>query len=653
MTLFRCAVTGFSLVSAVLPALAAAQDPRPVGSTAQGTVALPPGLDLPVPPPAVARRVAGLIERIRLATNPAEREEYIADLVDTGPAALRPVFAEMERRSPATWGVMAYALGAIGDPRAIPVLRRELAHATGIVYMEILHSLTLAGDPEALPLALRSSNATTSFAPEATAIDFIAGVTGPSAVPLLVREIPRRAQEARIAALGALGTLCDPAAVPFLLEWSRQPGPADRRHALMALARIGDVRAGPRFVEALSDPDPAVREAAAEGAGYLREAAAVPALVQALATPAASRGALRGRAIWSLGLIGGPDAAAALARTLADAGEPERALILRSLGNTGEESAVVPLGREALAPNAFLATTAVRALAGIPGDASRERLLAACSDAPAHEAGLEAARELVMRRDPRAMPCVLQQLRLEIDRRHGLDPVAEDLLTHLPLAAPSSMASSLEAAAEEIRAPALQHRIIEGAQLIRLVEEQGRTIEPWIRVLENGTPGELELAILRLGELGDARAVEPLKNLFGRIEPERAWRIPEALGRIGSERVVSFLVQLLTDDTYRVPSLRRAREEAARAIARFSKSPYAADALRRAFEAERGRLFVPLLAYARVRGAEGIPELLRLKALLLRRRGSDQVLRHEKINWAIRLLRAGREIPLDEIRDVS
>lgn len=639
------------LLAAAWPGLAAASKAPP----AEAPAASP----LPSPTPAVVKRVTGIIDRVRQSQNQAEIVEYVGDIVDTGPAALPLVLGELDRHSPSTWMPMIHALGGLGDPRAIPALRRELAYQRGDAYLEILYSLALAGDSESLVLALRSTNASMSFSPEATALDFIAGAIGKPAVPVLLREVPRRAQESRVAGLGALGTVCDVDAVPFLLEWSRQQGAVDRRYAITALARIGDPRAGARIVEALSDADPQVRDAAAEAAGYLREPRAVAALAKIVTEGGPGPAPLRSRAAWSLGLIGGPGAVAALTEALGKTGvEAERALVVQALGNTGDAAAVAPLGKEALSASAYLAEAAVHALVAIPGEASRQKLLDVCSDSPYHDAALTAAHELVVRRDPRAMPCVLKQIKEDIDRRHGLDTQAEEILASLPLVAPLAVANALEAAAEGISAPALQHRLRDAAHLVMIVQDQASqpekagAIEPWLALLDNGTPSEVDLAIMRLAELADPRAVEPLRNQFGRIDPDRAWRIPRALGEIGSERATAFLVQLLTDDVYRVPSLARAREEAARALARYSKSPAAAEALKKSFLAERGRLFVTILAYARVRGAEAIPDLLQMKSVLLRRRASEQVLRHEKVNWAIRLLRSGREIPLDEIKDV-
>ena len=596
----------------------------------------------------MARRVGTIIERIRQGVSGPELTSLLSDIVDLGPVALPLVQAEMERRSLSTWSAMIYAMGAMGDPRVIPTLRRELSHQTGPIYMEILYALSLAGDPEAPSLALRSPNASAWFVSEGTAMDFIAGSRGPQLVPFLLKEIPRRGETARAAGLRALGTICDAQAVPFLLEWARQPGAIDRRNALMALARIGDPRGAAPLMEALSAKEPGVLEAAAEGIGYLREPRAVPALIRLARAKEPS--AVRSNALWSLGLIGGKEAAATLVEALASV--DERALVIQALGHAGESLAAEALAQEALGTTESNTTNAVQALASLPPAATADHLLAICTEAKTHEAGLGAARLLVTRRDPRAGACVVKRLQDEIRTRNGLDPVAEEILDELPLAATAATAASLESLAETVGAPALQYRVREAAKLIRMVQEKGANAKPWLETLDGGTPAEVDLAVMRLGEMGDPQAVEPLVRLIGRIEPERAWRIPVALGKLGGPRVTPALVSLLADDLYRVPSLTRAREEAARALAREGSSKHSADVLKEAYKADGGRLFVPLMAYARVRGAAAIPDLLELKSLLLRRRGAEQVLRHEKVNWAIRRLRLGLDIPLEEVRDV-
>ena len=651
---FAPALGALGAILASLLALLPAAPPVPAAPPAD-----PPPAEAPAPASAaakpdpaaqaLARRVGELIEKLRTTGGVGERLAVADQIVAVGPDAVPFLVTEVERGLPRTWPVMIYTLGAIGDPRAIPVLEQQLKGHEGVIYQEILYALALAGKEDALLRSLRSNRAI-QFEPGATALDFIAGALGTRAVPILVREIPRRAQESRVAALSALGTIGDAAAVEFLLQWSRQPNVFDRRFALVALARIGDPRARDRILEALSDPDPGVREAAAEGAGTLRDPHATPALAALLASTAPST--TRYQAIWALGLIGGQAATEALVGALQRSDGNDRLQLLQALGRTRHGAAVPALAREALTEDPLVAAQAAQGLILVPGAAATEKLLEICDRAPVPEAGLEAAREAVERRDPRAIPCALQRLRKDFDNPSGFGLGAESLLEQLLMSAPPSAAASLDALAESVQAPAIQHRLRSVASGIRLVHELGPDPAPWIELLETGTPAEVDLAIERLGEIGDPRAVEPLRRLFGRIEPERAHRIPQALGRIGSDRATPFLIALVGDDIYRVPSLLRARQEAARALSAYTRSEAAVAALRTAFIEERGLNFVPLMAYARLRGIEGVPEILAMKPLLLRRRGPLQVQRNEKAVWALRMVRNGKEIPLEEVADV-
>lgn len=607
--------------------------------------------DFGVPSPAISRRALGLIERIRQPASRRDRDDAIFELVRTGPEVLPIVINELERRQRGTWPVMVYVLGAIGDERVLPILREELKNQSSTPYLEILYAMSLAGDDDALLSAMRSTDATVLFEPGTTAVDYIAGAAGSEAVSLLIREIPRRSRDSRMAGLSALGTLGDASAVAFLLEWSKQPNPVDRRFALAALSRIGDPRAIPRVIEALSDPDPRVRASAAEGAGYLRAEQAVPILRSWI--KAEKRSLLKGEAVWSLGLIANDNAMKALAELYEDSKGIERRLVLQAVGKSPTPAAIrvfkAALGAE---DDPALEPIAVNGLTRLADDpAAATLLLEVCANGRDHDSGMIAARALLERKDPRATPCALSRLREEMDLRHGFGPLAEFMLTEIPLIGSESTAASLEALAEEVPAPALEHKLRAAARSVRMVRELGDDTQPWIELLGKGTPMDVDLAIRKLGDLGNPRAISPLKQLFGRIEPERAHAIPRALGEIGSERATPFLISLLTDTLYRVHSLSRARDEAAIALAKITREPHAADALLRAYELDGARNVIPLLAYAHMRGRAGIPELLEKKALLFRIRSREQASRHERLIWAIRMLRSGREVPISEIRD--
>ena len=632
----------------LLPALATGAEPTARPSTPAGAAASAQPT-FPEPSPALVRRAASLFDQLRRTISAQDHARIVREIAELGPPAIPIFVAELERHSKITWPVMIYALGATGDRRVIPILEKQLRYQKGRTYLDVLYALSLAGDRGALLRAMRSTHADTAFERNMTAIDFIAGAMGPPAVDMLLREIPRRSEKARHAALRALGTICDDRAVDFLLQWSRREGAGDRRFSLIALARIGAPKAIDRFIEGLTDPDPGVVEAAAEGLGYLRAEKAAASLADLLG--ANVPGGVRLKAIWSLGLIGGPTAERSLLEYWPRASDAERPLLVRALGRLATPGAAAPLSEVALGEG-LLSIDAARGLARISGPEATDALLACCSRARSLDAGLEAGRELSRRQDPRAIPCIVSRLREEIDIRHRLGPVAEQTLATLARSAPLGAADTLDTLAESVAAPALAHRLRATAHGIRLVNETEPEIEPWLALLQDGTPEEIELAVERLGDLGDPRAIEPLRRLFGRYEaaPEL---IPEALDRIDSDRATPFLISLITDDLYRVPFLSAARDVAARALARTRHAEHVSRALETAYREEDGDFFVPLLALARLEGKPAIPRLLELKTLLLRSRSSRQVLRHERINWAIRMLRAGREIPFEEIKDVD
>lgn len=630
-----------------------ASPPQPVAAGAAEAPAQPAVADFGTPSPTLAKAAKAAIERIRRPVSADDRQKAIDELVGLGREALPLVIEELQINHRRTWAVMIYALGASRDPRVLPILAEQLKTKAGLTYLEVLYAMSLAGDDEALLLALRSTSATTPIEESATAVDMIAGSRGRAAVPALIAEIPRRAANSRAAGLAALGTICDASAVPFLLEWSRAESAADRRYALAALARIGDPRAAPRLREALDDPDVYVRATAAEGLGYVRDPASIPRLAALLRTETGE--SVFVQATWALGLIGGE----AAARSLVAVYQAENTLpanrirILRAIERVQHPAAIPAIDAALADKDANLGHLAVLAAAAIePKEAARDVLLRACESAPTAEAALIAAQGLVEIRDPRATPCIVRRLRESIAEVQGIGPTAEEVLRALPLTASASVAESLERLASEQSAPAVAHRVRIAATGVRLVQEHGNDLEPWIAMLEKGTPSEVDLALLVLGDLRDPRATEPLMRAFGRIDFERAHEVPRALGLIGSDRATSFLVSLLVDDSYSFEALAEAREEAAIALARYARTEAVAEALLAGFESSEGTTIVPLLAYARVRGPAAIDEILRVKPLLLQRRGGDRVHKHERVNWALRMLRLGRPIEIDALRDV-
>jgi len=178
----------------------------------------------------------------------------------------------------------AWALGAIGDPQAVPPLS-VWAHAGEDAARDALQTL---GHPMLdLPQAVAQVAAQGTWGVLIRALtctqvrEVVVGLGAP-AVPALIQALGDSDWDVRRAAEGALGKLGDPQAVPALIQALGDSGWEVRRAAAEALGKLGDPQAVPALIQALGDSDRDVRREAAEALGKLGDPQAIPALIQAL-----------------------------------------------------------------------------------------------------------------------------------------------------------------------------------------------------------------------------------------------------------------------------------------------------------------------------------------------------------------------------------
>ena len=110
------------------------------------------------------------------------------------------------------------------------------------------------------------------------------GATGdPKALPFLHKCTRDPDPMVRGRTIAALGHLEDQSALPDLIAALMDPVPSVRRQAALALGRVGGPAAIPPLVRALKDPSPPVRENAIVALGYIRRASGLRAVAKMVA----------------------------------------------------------------------------------------------------------------------------------------------------------------------------------------------------------------------------------------------------------------------------------------------------------------------------------------------------------------------------------
>ena len=196
-------------------------------------------------------------------------------------------------------------LGELREPASIGPLVDALGDPSGPVRDAADSSLIGFGDTavEALLGALGD--------PSAVKRSHAAGILGrigsPRAVVGLVARMDDRNQDVRCYIAGSLAEL-GPAAVDALILALADERPDVRRLAALTLGRIRDERAITPLIGALADPDPEVLAAAASSLVAMGDAVVAP-VVQKLRSGGTAE---RFYTAELLGILGGPDARAAL-----------------------------------------------------------------------------------------------------------------------------------------------------------------------------------------------------------------------------------------------------------------------------------------------------------------------------------------------------
>jgi HEAT repeat protein len=238
-----------------------------------------------------------------------------------------------------------WALGNIGNPKAIPALIQALQDENKQVRLIAAEALGKIGDSRAVSALIPALQDEDRDVRQA-AVNALGKIGDPQVIPFLTRALQDEDTDVCQAAAEALGKIGDPQAIPALIQafesWkidlkkgsSKQTSSLEeillqikanwsvevRQAIVKALGEIGDPQAVPALIDALKDEDWRVREAAVEALRKIGPPA-LPALIEMLKD---KREWVRQATVQALGEIGDSRATSALIRALGDKDEGVR-----------------------------------------------------------------------------------------------------------------------------------------------------------------------------------------------------------------------------------------------------------------------------------------------------------------------------------------
>ncbi|WP_437309265.1 HEAT repeat domain-containing protein [Sorangium sp. So ce388] len=426
------------------------------------------------------------------------------------------------------------AKGHVSTTAAVPPLVRALDDPHHLVRRAAfagLKALFPAGAREPLALGLASASADVARA----ALDEIAA-RGDDARPEIVRALSSPLPDVRRYAFELLERLCPKGSLDPLLAALGSEHADLRLGVLERLASSSDARIVPALCRAMESDHDDLRLRAAELLARRRDDRAVDVLAAFLRDGAAATSA---RAREALVALASGAAVRALAARMEEADAPaDRAALARALGSTRNPEATGPLAARFDDDAAEVRGAAFKACLEIV-DRGRERekrdtaralgFLAAAARAKDPALRLAAARELDLG-DDAAQNDLLAALFSDRDLPTRVAAVTSYATRVKDKGAPSGpLEAVLRAGARELVLPAAEGVAARGL---------AAALRPLLLVVRAGEPGERERALLALGTLGDARALDELEAVASGgtkdapAEPSMQAAATEALGRI-------------------------------------------------------------------------------------------------------------------------
>ncbi|HZF52749.1 MAG TPA: HEAT repeat domain-containing protein [Polyangiaceae bacterium] len=489
--------------------------------------------------------------------------------------------------------------GHVSSTAAIPPLVRALDDPNHLVRKAAfggLKALFPEGSDEPLSLGL------TSVAPDVAraALDELAE-RGEKARPQIVRALNSSISEVRRYAFELLERLSPKGSLDPLLAALGSEHADLRIGVLERLTTSSDPRIVPALVKAMESDHDDLRLRAAELLSRHHDDRAVDVLATFLRV---DQQASVARARDALALLASAAAVRALAARMEDVKPDERVTLSRALGNTRSPEAIEPLLARFDDEAPEVRNAAFQACLEIAGRDRKKRK---------HDLAVRFLRAAVKAKDPTLRLAAARELDT------GDDPAANDLLASLFLdrdvQTRVAAVASYKTRVVEKGAPVepLEAVLKAGSRELMLAAAEGvasrglpSALRPLLLFVRAGEPGERERALLALGTLGDARALEELETVAGGgtkeapVENSMQVAAIEALGRMANKLSIDDVRRRVVDRVEQFVDANdlRLREAAARGL--------------RWIGGEKSRSILERLARD-----TGTPETLRVVAIVL------------------------------------
>lgn len=458
---------------------------------------------------------------IKLFTRRGQSEHHFysssgacAALGEIGEPAVEPLIRALKDDLPRVRKLAVVALGNIADPRAIeplaallddPDKRPRMAAALALGQFRDERAVAHLSQALLNPSVVSGENDVREAAGQALA------AMGPMGWPPVMQALKARSRDMRAAAIGGLQQWL----------WARRVAPSqetgacpsdDWGNCTISARRMADK--GTRevvhaLVAALGDPDEDVANVAAYGLKHVEDSVVIDGLVAATNHPSAN---VRISVIEALGNHKGPKVAEALASLLNDPDTRQRAAYC--LAKTGDKRAWGPLIEQLKKDEGCLdAGEAIEAIKAMGG--------------------------------PRAVPALIDLLNrtatgefrlFDTPNAHWVDLAALALAEQKDVRAIPDLVLTCEAWPDSTAVRAA------------LVSFGPAAVEPLLKTLQDGQ--SVEGPIRALAEIGDRRALEPLRGILKGDDPVSRLEGAAALVRLGdSQAIEAVLAALLGQET--------------------------------------------------------------------------------------------------------